>query len=152
MKDTTYKMARLMLVMAIALMLVTGLFLYVDRATADAPYQPGHTVQSYARYTLITANGITTTAAGTGTGVRIAGYDYADCFAAIDIASAQTVTLGFQGSADGTNYAPIVTLTAVAGDTTIMTRTAVIGDYFRPVISLTYANPVTVSVKCVMKN
>ena len=135
----------------VVLALLVGVFAMVSQASASGTYPPAHTVQSYARYTLLTSNGITQ--AVNGTGVRVAGYDYADCFGVFDVTASQTATLALQASADGTNYVALATFTAQTTDTVVATRTAVLGEYFRAAVTtLGSANPVTVSVKCVMKN
>jgi len=116
-------------------------------APADAPQG---TVTSFARYTLLTANKITTTQ--TGLGVRIANFEWMDCFSAIDATLAQTVTVSYQASADGINYATVASMAAATTDTVDYTRTLVYGEYFRTVATLAGSNPVTVNVKCVAKN
>lgn len=121
----------------------------IASATPDNP--PAHTIQSYARYTLLTSNGITQTA--NGTGVRIAGYDFADCFEVVDATLVQTATVALQASADGTNYVTVLSYSSATTDTATFTRTAIYGEYFRAAVtSLGNTNPVTVSVRCVMKN
>lgn len=147
-------MTRIAMVLVIVTVLIAGLVIVgkpgqVSAAPNDAPLAA---VSSFARYTLLTANGITNTTAGTGTGVRIAGFESIDCFGAIDVTLAQTVTLSYQASADGVNYATVETHAAQSADTTVFTRTLVYGEYFRPVATLAGSNPVTVTVKCVAKN
>jgi hypothetical protein len=137
------RMAIAILIAALALAVVTSL---------PASAAPQDTVTSIARYTLLTANSITTTARGTGTGVRIPNFEYIDCYGVIDVESAQTVTLSFEGSNDGTNYAAVATMAAQTADTTIFTRTLVYGEYYRAKATVGTTNPVTVSVKCVAKN
>jgi hypothetical protein len=143
-------MARLLMTVLIAC-LALALLALVSGTTSAAPADaPQDTVTSFARYTLLTANGVTTTQ--TGTGVRIANFETMDCFGVIDVTLAQTVTLSFQASADGTNYATVDTLDAQSADTTVFTRTLVYGEYYRAKATLAVTNPVTISVKCVAKN
>lgn len=149
--------ASILLVFAMSLMVLFAALAVVDRASATPAYPPEHTIQSYTRYTLLTSNGVTATTGGSvsavGTGVRVAGYDFADCYATFDATDSQTATLALQGSNDGTNYASLATFAAQSADTTIFTRTAIIGEYFRAnITTLGSSNPITVSVKCVMKN
>lgn len=142
---------RMMLTLSVALLMVTGALLAATRANAAPEYPPEHSLQSYARYTLLTSNGITQTV--NGTGVRVAGYDFADCFGVFDVALAQTATLALQGSADGISYVTLAAFEAQSSDSVVATRTAVLGEYFRAAVTtLGSANPVTVSVKCVVKN
>jgi hypothetical protein len=140
---------RVGLTIAIVMVALLGLAA-ADRASATPTDAPSSTVSSFARYTLMTSNGITGTT--NGTAVRIAGFEYIDCFAAIDVTLWQTVTMSYQASADGTNYATAQANSAVSADATVMTRTLVYGEYFRPVATLGTTNPVTISVKCVAKN
>jgi hypothetical protein len=92
---------RLAIVLSIVAVLLAGLAAAgnVSASPADAPEQA---VTSFARYTLMTSNGITGTT--NGTAVRIAGFEYIDCFSAIDVTSLQTVTMSYQASADGLPY------------------------------------------------
>lgn len=143
----------LTIVCALAMLLAVSLaFAGSANATpAEAPTgAPASTVTSFARYTLFNLAGITQTA--NGTAIRIGGFESIDCFGTIDVSLAQTVTVSFQASADGTNYVTVDALPAVTSDSTNVTRTLVYGEYFRPVVTLGSANPVTASVKCVAKN
>jgi hypothetical protein len=146
-------MIRLWIPIVIVLILLAGLVI-ADRVSAapeagssDAPQAA---VTSYARYTLLSASGVTSTQ--TSTGIRIAGFEYIDCFGAIDVTLPQTVTISYQASADGVNYATVTSHAAQSADITVFTRTLVYGEYYRTVAALAGANPATVSVKCVAKN
>lgn len=147
------KILRLFLVMLVAAVLTFGVLQVVGRASAAEGNTPApFSVRVHTPYTLLIANGVTTTAGGIGAGYRLGGFDYADCFGSFTIASAQSLVLGLQSSADNVAWAPVVSLTAVTATGVNFTRTAVYGEYFRAVISQTWANAYTATVKCTLKN
>lgn len=113
-------------------------------------------VQGTSNITLVESNGTVATAV-TGTSRYIQFWGSADCFSAWiagpSVAGAPpTVTNKLQVSADDTYWADLTSFTAQSSASTVLTRTTLAGAYLRTVATVGNTNPVTYSVKCVIKN
>lgn len=101
--------------------------------------------------TLISSNGITQSTTYTANLYSLY-YGVADCYALYDFTLAQTVTVKMQHAIDTNNYFDLITLPAVITDGNYFTTTAIYGRYLRAVATLDTDNPVTISLKCALKN
>ena len=105
--------------------------------------------------TLISAAGSAATTV-TGDAVYTQFYGSADCFATWISETAAvvptTVTHKLQVSADSVYWADLTSYTAQTTATVALTKTTLAGAYLRDLVTVGNTNPVTFSVKCVLKN
>jgi hypothetical protein len=84
-------------------------------------------------------------------------YGTASCFstwiaAPILVGAPVTMTNVLQASADASNWVTVTAFTAQTAAGTILTTTSLPGAYLRNLATMGNANPITFSVKCVLKN
>lgn len=149
-------------VIAISLLAVAAIALVLAGSLPTRTAQASK-VEGYAQYTWGPYNGIITTQ--TGTGKVTADYGTLECYMTVDVSDTQTVTLQLEHSPNNvvwadepvwqfaTNVLAVVTDFAdVSADETSFAIAVAYGQYTRPVITLGTANPVTVTLRCVLKD
>jgi hypothetical protein len=146
------KIFGLFLAIVIAIVLTVSALVVVLPASATPDNPPNQVYYNHVAYTILSVNGITNVAAGTGVGYRFGGFGFSDCFGNLTIALAQTVTLGLQASADNAAWTSVLSFTAASVSSVVYTRTNIYGEYLRAVASPVGANPFTLTVKCTLKN
>ena len=139
---------RLMLVAGVG-MLMLALFAVALGPVGAVDAAPQRIVE---RRSVLLYSGAGVTETATGSGVIAGGYANADCFVAVGVTLAQTVTVALSASADNTNWATVTTFAAISADSTVYTRTVVYGEYLRARTTLGGSNPVTATVRCVLKS
>lgn len=138
--------------MLIGLALVMMLGLNVVGAMPARAQDPSpQSINSYRLVTLQSTVGMTT--AVNGSAVDVGSFGIADCYSTfVDATATQTLTEKIQHSADGTYWVDLYSFSAASSTSTVFTRTAVLGRYFRSVPALGTTAGLTFTVKCLLKN
>lgn len=141
-----------LLQLTLPMLMGVGLTLATLGALGAAPVATG-TVVSSTSTVLLTANGITVASDGVGTAYLSGGYGIADCYDVVDATLGNTATVKLQHSYNGVNWVDLLSFPAAFTDTTDFTQTALFGNDTRATVTaLANSNPITVSVRCVLKN
>src|SRR5512137_2408112 len=127
-------------------MLMLGL-VGVALASDPAP----QSVTWHAAITLYSGESVTAAVTGTAA-AKPQDFGIGDCYQIVDATDATTVTGYLQHSPDGTNWSTAYTYPAAITDGVAFTRTAMYGDYTRYWASVATTNPVTITLKCVVKD
>lgn len=134
----------------LTVLLVAGLLLTLTGAAlADDPAP--QSVTYYSELTLYSGNGITSSPTGMGSN-KPEGFGVQDCYQILDVTLNQTVTGKIESSPDNVNWFTHHIFAAVSADNVAFTRTTIYGAYQRYAATLGTTNPVTVSLKCVVKD
>lgn len=150
---------KLLITMLVAAVMLAAMALALPMGAATAAPQAGpaaapaaapQAIQNYFARLIYQGNGITATA--TGNAVGTLGYSLADCYSIVDVTNAQTVTVVISHSADASNWVTWNSFTAVSADGTAFTTSVPYGAYLRATAGLGGSNPVTVTVRCVLKD
>jgi len=140
----------LTLLSALVMLALIVTLLPLSQAAAAPQAEPQQTLRIVKQVVLLSGTAITT--AQTGSAVKTSGYSNAECYSAVDVTNAQTVTAIISHSADATNWVTLNSFAAVSADGTSFTPTLAYGEYLRASVTLGGANPVTATVRCVLKD
>lgn len=120
-------------------------------------------VGAYVQYTWGPYNGVTTTQ--TGAGKVTADYGTLECYSTVDVTLAQRLTVTLQHSPNNSVWAdgpmwqfatnvllPLAGFDGQTADGTTFATGIAYGMYVRPTITISDANPVTVTLRCIAKD
>lgn len=153
MKAMVARLTNVMVLALVALVLV-GLMVGVSAQRAAAADPDPQSVSAVETFTLYSGTGVTQSGVSLSGLYSMRNYGIADCYTDYIAKGGtyQTATLGWQSSADATNWMTNTTLGPFSAVGVSLTRVTVYGYYHRIYATLGNTNPLTITVKCVAKD
>ena len=138
---------------SIVIVVVAVLSVLLSLALISSQPAPAQAQSTGSWATYVLRSGTTSITADANTsGFNVVDYGRADCYQTVDITSATNVTTTLQHSSDNSNWVDGATLTVQTADGTVQYTTGITGSYLRASIDVMNSNPVTPTIRCILKD